>query len=153
MPAVSTPRRSKSRTVASSLSVVADALAAHVLDAGPAQISRTTGEAKSTVHGWSMDLHRWSLAAGLILAKHIPSVGAAVVAYVTGAAAPESSPTAAIGEAYETATRASALISEIVDAVKDGRIDRAEGRRLVAKVQSLAAILPQLERDVTAAAR
>lgn len=138
---------------ASSLSEVADALAAHVLDAGPAQISRTVGEAKSTVHGWSMDLHRWSLAAGLLLAKHIPNVGAAVVAYITGTPAPESHATAAIGEAYETATRASALISEIVAAVQDGRIDRAEGRRLVAKIEALAAILPQLERDVKAAAR
>jgi hypothetical protein len=152
MPSLSRPNRPESRKSTPSLSGISEAYAAHILEAGPTKIAKATGEATSTVHGWSTDLHRWSLPAGLILARHVPSVGAAVVAYITGAPLPVAEPTAAISEAYETASRASSLINEILAAVQDGRIDKAESRRLVAKILSLAAILPQLERDVVAAA-
>lgn len=146
-------RRPRSRKPAASLSGISEAYAAYILATGPTQIAGITEEATSTVHGWSTSLHRWSLPAGLILARHVPSIGAAVVAYVNGTALPTAQPTAAISEAYETAQRASDLINEILAAVQDGRIDRSEGRRLVQKIKALAALLPQLERNVQAAAR
>jgi len=135
------------------MSGVLDAYAAHIIDAGPTVLSALVGEAKQTVHGWSTNLHRWSLPAGLILARHVPAIGAAVCAYINGTALPSAVPTNALPLAYETASRANELIREILAAVKSGDIDRAEARRIVAEIKRLAKLLPQLERDVQAAAR
>jgi len=143
---------SRSRTDAIALSGIADGIAALQIEEGPTKVGGIVGEAKTTVHGWHADLHRWSLYAGLILGRNVPSIGARMTAFLNGTEVAPASPTAAVSEAYETATRASSLISEIVGSVQDGKIDRAEGRRLVSKIESLAAILPELERDVKAAA-
>lgn len=149
----SAPRRPRSKTPPASLSGVLDAYAAHIIDAGPTVLGATIDESKQTVHGWSTNLHRWSGVAVLILARHVPSIGAAVCAYINGTALPSAVPTNAIPLAYETASHANDLIREILAAVKSGDINRAESRRIVRWIKALAKILPQLERDVQAAAR
>ncbi len=153
MPADYPIQRPRSGTLTSALSIVSDAIGEHVDDTGIRTVGRMVGASKSAIHDWSTDLNRWSAAALLILARNVPSIGAAVVALISGREAILPHPTAAISEAYETATRASALIQEIVASVQDGKIDRAEGRRLVQKIENLESILPSLERDVKAAAR
>lgn len=153
MPSSSTNRRPRSKTTPPSLSGVSDAYASAIIDLGQTVLAEITSEAKQTIHGWSTNLHRWSLPAGLILARHVPAVGAVVCAYINGTALPAAQPTNAIPLAYETASHANDLIREILAAVKSGDIDRGESRRIIRWIRALAKILPQLERDVTAAAR
>lgn len=153
MPSEYRSARPEFRRHASLLSGISDAVQGHVEDNGVRAVAESIGAARSTVHDWKADLHSWPAAPLLTLARNVPAVGDAVIAYLERRKQPAAEATAAVRDAFSTASTCSELINELLAAIVDGKFDAEEGARVRMRIARLSALLPILDMNVAAATR
>ena len=118
-----------------------------------AEIGRHLGHATSTVtRRGHLPVLEWSAAEVLRLARHDERLGAAVTAYIAAApVAPRGDAAALPSDIAREITRGAALASAWVAASADGRLDRAELRRILDHAETLRAAADVLITDVRVA--
>ena len=104
---------------------LADAIAALIGRESNREVGRWIGRKGQVVPERADDVDAWPLSELRILADHDRDVDAALRAYVCGEQVRVGEPVAAIGALIANAQASSTLVAQVLEDIRDGRIDHA----------------------------
>jgi hypothetical protein len=129
------------------LSRIANAIGAVVLDQGVRTTGDQVGAGKSSISRWGDDLNLWPIAAVLALAAHHESLRQALIDALRDQAQPM--PSDLVGLLADDASLTASINADTIAALGDGRIDVREAQRiradLVKRMEHDAVLLRSLD--------
>lgn len=131
---------------------VAEALTDLLTRASHRALAMRLGIAGTTVDRRGSDIQQWPAGDLLSLAAEDAELRAAVIAWMNGTPALRIAGEAlsAASDATSSMCEAGGLIQELAADLNDGRIDRAEARRAIEKIDGVTASLGRLRADCSA---